>query len=106
MKPFIKRDERTDARTHGRTDGHRAFYNLPSRAYRPAGDKNLEVFTLAFKYFSKYLTPSLLVTHVKNLQDQPTTQEKSYLNKEIRNWKSICFLVFSPLCPVQNGSTL
>ena len=42
MKPFIKRDERTDAQTHGRTDGrtdgHRAFYNLPSRAYRPAGD--------------------------------------------------------------------
>ena len=49
MKPFIKRDERTDARTHGRTDarmdgrtdGHGAFYNIPSRAYRPAGDKNV-----------------------------------------------------------------
>ena len=38
MKLFIKRDERTHARTHG----HRAFYNLPSRAYRPAGDKKAE----------------------------------------------------------------
>ena len=27
--------------TNERTDGHRAFYNLPSRAYRPVGDKNL-----------------------------------------------------------------
>ena len=38
MKPFVKRDERTDGCTHGRMDGHRAFYNLPSLAYRPAGD--------------------------------------------------------------------
>ena len=42
MKPFIKRDERMDART----DGHRAFYNLPSRAYRPAGDKNTLILKL------------------------------------------------------------
>ena len=40
MKPFIKRDERTHARTDARTHGHQAFYNLPSRAYRLAGDNN------------------------------------------------------------------
>ena len=27
-----------DARTHARTHGYRAFYNLPYQAYRPAGD--------------------------------------------------------------------
>ena len=41
MKPFIKRDEQTD----GRTDGHQAFYNLPSRAYRPAGDNKVYLMT-------------------------------------------------------------
>ena len=44
MKPFTKCDERTHARTHG----HRAFYNLPSRAYRPAGDKNNVCFCQSF----------------------------------------------------------
>ena len=36
MEPFGKCDEQTYVQTYG----HCAFYNLPSRAYRPAGDKN------------------------------------------------------------------
>ena len=46
-KPFVKRDERT----HRRTDRHRPFYNVPSRAYRLAGDNkvpNCEKFGLKF----------------------------------------------------------
>ena len=38
MKPFVKRDEQT----HAQTDGHQAFYILPSRAYRPAGDNKID----------------------------------------------------------------
>ena len=37
MKPFIKRDERTDRHT----DRHRVFYSLPSGAYRLAGDNKV-----------------------------------------------------------------
>ena len=37
---------KTDARMDGRTHGHRAFYNLPYRAYRLAGDKKREVLNL------------------------------------------------------------
>ena len=40
MKPFIKRDERT----HARTDGHRAFCNIQS--YRPVGDKKGNILSI------------------------------------------------------------
>ena len=40
MKPFVKRDERTDGRKHTRTHIHQAFSNLQSLAYQLAGDKN------------------------------------------------------------------
>ena len=37
--------QKHDERTHARTHGQRAFYNLPYRAYLPAGD-NKAIFTV------------------------------------------------------------
>ena len=76
MKPFIKRDARTDAHT----DGHRAFYNLPSRTYRPAGDKN-DIF--------EYCTALMVSEDVFCLQVTKMIPSEQYPRKQSTDLKNI-----------------